>query len=341
VIALPKGVFERKVVLTGGSTLIVSLPKEWCKQVGVSAGDRLAMIVQPDYSLRLMPKKEEREVYEISMKVSRDVKPKVVVREFIARYLIGYDVIRVEFGEGTYEHRVAIKKALTTKLIGVEIIEEDAKSMVVQCLAKPSELSVKDATRRMTRITSSMVNDVVGCISNPKEYVLKEVIEREDTVDKFYLFIVRQLKSAALGLYLPSEIGLKDLREALGYRIISKSVERIADHAKRVAIVIPQLKICDRICNHLEELGRKSSEIFDSACDALFRLDKDKAHAIVEEVESIHHYEEKIISKLLKTGFEPTQVLVISTILESLKRVADYSSDIAEITINLAAESTA
>ena len=334
---MPRGVFERKVVLTGGSTLIVSLPKEWCKQVGIEPGDKLSMILQPDYSLRIMPKREEKRTYETTMTINGKASPKAVEREFIARYLLGYDIIRIQFEEGTYEHRAAIKNALSKKLIGVEIIEEDAKSMIVQCLAKPSELSVRDAIRRMMRITSSMVNDAVNCIAKPSSDILREIVEREDTVDKFYLFIVRQLKSAALGLYLPSEVGLKDLRESLGYRIVSKSVERVADHAKRVAMYIPKLK-CDKICELLIKLGKKSSVMFDDATRSFLELNKAKAHEIVERAEELGAVEASILETLLEIRPEVPQVLAISTVLESLKRVADYSADIAEITINLAAE---
>ncbi|HDI74885.1 MAG TPA: AbrB/MazE/SpoVT family DNA-binding domain-containing protein, partial [Thermoprotei archaeon] len=40
----------RRVQLTGGSTLIVSLPKEWVKSVHLKPGDYVVVMVQPDNS---------------------------------------------------------------------------------------------------------------------------------------------------------------------------------------------------------------------------------------------------------------------------------------------------
>ena len=48
----------RKIQITGGSTYIISLPKSWAKEAGLSAGSRVALSCQPDMSLLITPSEE-------------------------------------------------------------------------------------------------------------------------------------------------------------------------------------------------------------------------------------------------------------------------------------------
>ena len=46
---------DRKVQKTGGSTLIVSLPKKWTEDTGIKAGSQIKLMNQPDGSLVINP----------------------------------------------------------------------------------------------------------------------------------------------------------------------------------------------------------------------------------------------------------------------------------------------
>ena len=59
--------------------------------------------------------------------------------------------------------------------------------------------------------------------------MVQEVIAMDDEVDRFSLYTIRQLKAAVEDDNIIKEIGLKTRRDCLGYRLITKSVERTAD----------------------------------------------------------------------------------------------------------------
>ena len=336
-----KRIFTRKVQLTGGSTLIVSLPKEWASRVNLKPGDLVALTVQPDFSLKLMPWGRRDKPFSTSLKLGANTKPGEAIREFIARYLVGYDVIEIEFEDPAHQLKKAIKEAMTRKMIGVEVIEEMANKVVVQCLARPEELSAIKALRRMMNITSHMISDSIASLKSPNEEALQEVIERDEVVDKLYLFIIRQLKAAALGLVMPSDIGLNDLREALGFRIIVKSVERIGDHAKRIArtmLETPQVSKASGLIPLLVDFGKGVHDVFLKTSKALFNYDRKLAHVVIEEAKELSGLEGELVKKIISSSPSPEVAVALRTIGESLKRIAEYSSDIAEITINLAVE---
>jgi len=62
-----------------------------------------------------------------------------------------------------------------------------------------------------------------------------EVINTDDEVDRFGFYIIRQLKIAIQNEHLLKEMGFKNSRDCLGYRLIVKNIERTGDHAVIIA----------------------------------------------------------------------------------------------------------
>ncbi len=333
--------FQRRVQLTGGATLIVSLPKEWVRRVNIKAGDIVTVIPQPDNSLKIVPGRKKLLIpTRVVMQVDEDMDPKTAVRELIARYLVGYETIEVRFSGESYTYKKMMREIVSKKMIGVEVVEETVDSIVFQCLAGPRELPAVSALRRMMTVTANMLIDVVGCIDDYNRSVLEEIEIREDTVDKLYFYIVRQLKSVAMGLVLPHEIGLDSIRDALGYRLIVKSTERIADHINRIAHTLLEngpLKPRHMV-KSLKELGMESVDTFSMTITAMFKRDKNKGHEVVQRSRVLKSKVGDFIQTLLESRISIQDMIAMRLIIESLERVSDYSADIAEIVINLMTE---
>lgn len=328
--------------MTGGSTLIVSLPKGWAKANGLRNEDYVSMEILPDGSLRVAPARESASPRESTMRVTSRMSVGSVVREFISRYLAGYDIIRVSFDADTHPHRSMLKSILGKKTIGVEAVEEAANEVVFQCLAKASEIPVKAAIKRMANTCVSMLSDAIRCVDSLDEKLSQDVVERDDVVDKFYLFIVRQLKSVAAGLMLPDDVGLDDLRSCLGFRTAAKAIERVGDHSQRIASAAMRFgRAVDRdIRNILIDFGGEVLNLLVKAVSTLLKPDVKLAHEVVESADSVKQLEGKALETLFsKHGLDLTAGLAIWTVAGSLRRVAEYSADIAEVALNLSVES--
>lgn len=135
----------RKVQITGGATYVISLPKRWVKAANLKPKDQVALIPQADMSLLIVPKGglKPKEVSEAAIKASTQAGPEAIIRDFIAHYLVGYDIIRVKLKNAGY--RAHIKNSIRQKLIGVEIMEESADEIVAQCLLGHVELPLRRA----------------------------------------------------------------------------------------------------------------------------------------------------------------------------------------------------
>ncbi|RLF13729.1 MAG: hypothetical protein DRJ66_07300 [Thermoprotei archaeon] len=327
----------RKVQLTGGSTLIVSLPKEWVKNVGISPGDYVVIEQQPDNSLRILPSKFVRKgPYEVDMIIKKDMTPSMIMREFISRYLAGYDVIRVKFEDSAYKSKDIIRDIMQRKVIGMEVIEEKANELVIQCLAKHSDFPVELALRRMGNITLFMLTDLLRAIKEGDVELLRAIPSRDDNVDKFYIFILRQLKMVMLGLLSPSDIGASDLRECLGLRLVIKSIERIADHVTNSAICMLEVEDMKKdIRSLLLKLGENVKRLYSDTLKAFFERNPILAHSVADKIEQIKEMESRLVEKVMVLA-STRDAMYLRLVAESLRRIADYSTDISEITINLA-----
>ncbi|MCD6260744.1 MAG: phosphate uptake regulator PhoU [Thaumarchaeota archaeon] len=336
---MKQGIQLRKVQLTGGSTYIISLPKEWASDVGIKPGDYIQVIPQPDQTLLLVPGEKVEEKSEALIDAASAKSPEEVVREFIACYLTGYDVIRLKFGKRVDEYKARLKDVMRSKLIGLETIEESTNQMVVKCFLGYMDFPIKDALRRIHSMTLSMCLDAIRSLKNRDRSLAKDVVQRDDEIDRLYLFMVRGLKLAVQNRIVMRQMGLMSPRECLGYRLIVKSIERIADHAARVARIILSLdlsRIDSGLVKDISSIAEKSYTIYQDAVNSLYKLDIKQANDSIMRVEELTGLEEDLAGRIFKLRLDVETITGLRLILESLKRIAEYAADIAEIVINLA-----
>ena len=336
---MKQGIQLRKVQLTGGSTYIISLPKEWASDVGIKPGDYIQVIPQPDQTLLLVPGEKVEEKSEALIDAVSAKSPEEVVREFIACYLTGYDVIRLKFGKRVDEYKARLKDVMRSKLIGLETIEESTNQMVVKCFLGYMDFPIKDALRRIHSMTLSMCLDAIRSLKNRDKSLAKDVVQRDDEIDRLYLFMVRGLKLAVQNRIIMRQMGLMSPRECLGYRLIVKSIERIADHAARIAGIILSLdlsRINSGLVKDISSIAEKSYAIYQDAVNSLYKLDIKQANDSIMRVKELSGLEEDLAGRIFKLRLDVETITGLRLILESLKRIAEYAADIAEIVINLA-----
>jgi len=330
----------RKIQFTGKSTYIVSLPKKWVSALGLKAGSQI-IVSQQNSSLILTPKemvKPSTQLAEANLKISGNDDPDTITREIISLYLVGYNFIRVRTNEERISalQRNAIKELTRKKLVGTEIISETPNEIKLQILVSYPELSVENALRRMCLIATSMHEDAIQALKNLDKKLAHEVIQLDDEVDRFSLYIIRQLKAAVQNEKIRKDIGLENPRDSLGYRVIVKFVERIADHAAKIAENVMSLeeKPNETILQALSEMSAFAKTVFEDSIKSLFKKDYALADQVISKAKTIAVLENKVV-KETQLKIKQTDISSIKMIMESIRRTAEYASDIAEIVLNL------
>lgn len=331
----------RRIQLTGRSTYIVSLPKKWISRMGLKAGSQV-MISQEGDSLILTPidlVKPRVDLLDATLKISSVDPPEKIARAVISTYLNGYSSIRIITLD---EHippsqRNAIRELVKRKLVGTEIISDSPREMVIKVLVSYHELSIESALKRMYIIASSMLEDAVKALINLDKELAKNIIELDDEVDRFSFYIIRQLKAAVQNDKILKDIGLINPKNCLGYRVIVKFVERIADHAVRIAENVLSIseKLDEVVLQKISEVSIYAKSIFERAVESLFNRNYLLAEETIAKAGKIAVMEAEalkiITERKIDGGLSPS----IRIILESIRRIGEYSSDIAEVVLNL------
>ncbi len=334
----------RKLQMTGGASYTVSLPKDWIKGQGLKVGDVVAVMPRPDSSLTIIPHQKlslgQGKGAEVVLTPSKDQDREQILRTFIAQYLAGYEVIRIVFPVAARpDLRTYTKEQARRMFVGAEIIEESKDELIVQCLSSYGDLPAPKVISRMSLIAKLMLRDAVEALKTRDKALAEEVVRRDEEVDRFYLFLIRQLTLAVLSRSVIQEIGLSDPRDCLVYRVVSKSLERIADHAATMARLSKDVEDTPppRLLEGLSTVSTLASTVLEDALKAMTKVDGISANNSITAAQKVEKDADVLTDKLYEMHLNPKTVVVFRLALESLKRISEYSEDIAEMAINLTA----
>ena len=329
----------RKIQFTGKSTYIISLPKQWVNELGLKQGDQVSVERSGTTSLQIMPhrtRKEESEVATIEIEPKEEKSS--VVRKLVSLYFFRFKIINIKpkTGRITPSQRVGIRDAVKKILMGTEITADSSDGITIQVLINLVELSVDGAFKRMMLLAKSMQDDALIAIKEGNVELAKEVINSDDDVDRFAFYITRQLVIAIENDHMLKEMGFQNARDCLGYRVITKNIERLADHAVRISKDVLDYKkpITGKLFDMIQEMSDFAISVMDDACLALFKKDYEEAENAIKRANDIEKYEKKIIDGL-RINKNEEEVFRIRRISENVKRIAEYASDVGEIVLNM------
>ncbi|MFP4545320.1 MAG: PhoU domain-containing protein, partial [Methanomassiliicoccales archaeon] len=225
----------RKIQVTGKSTFIVSLPKKWAKKVNLGSGDSVMMVPLPDGTLLIDPRVSMREKQTSRKMISVDGKENEnLFRTFIGAYLAGFNVIEFRSSREIPKETRQLIRELTGRVIGPEVVDEAAQSITLADLLNASDFSLGKGLRRMHIIARSMHQTAISVLKSHDEETVKEVKDRDDEVDRLYWLVAKQHNCVLKDASFADSIGATP-QEATGHLLIARSLERIADHATRIA----------------------------------------------------------------------------------------------------------
>ena len=322
---------SRKLQKTGGSTLIVSLPKKWTKKNKLDSGSEVRIIQQPNGTVTIDPG-QLRPNKKISNVKCQDEKSQHLFRNLIGVYLAGNTEIRVTGNPRlTIKERKTIRK-FSASVIGIEIIEEEASQAILTDMSSPGGLPFRRAIKRLYRIVSAMYNDSILILEGSKD-LAADVVDRDTEADKLQWFIERQFNMMLEDSNLLRKLQMSSFEGAV-YSNVARYLERIADHACRLAEV-------GYVAGQIHEkkmlpMAKEASELMKNAMKSFMNNKPRKATVVIDTgkktVEKAQTYFEKRYKKEMEHPLE------FSIAMDAIMRTIAYSTDIAEAAINHSAK---
>jgi len=318
----------RKVQKTRGGTFFVTVPKEWAIQNGITRSSVVATTISSDGRLIINPKYDLEPTPQTVV-----IKPTPYLsREIIGKYLLGYDFIRIEAKDRiTIEQRETIKET-SSRLIGLEIIEEDIAKIVMQCLLEPSALSPEKVLRREQLITSGMYSDAFTAFVEGDTQLARSVVARDNEADRLYFLLVRILRTIIQNPGLNEKLGVSPI-DCLDYRLSASLVELIGDLSSQIADYVIRLKgrrLTNDLLDSLKKLSKAVHESYNDAIAAFLSHNILIASSVRDKRDEITRLHRQVESACNSLPMDVAQTVISVTSL--ICQVYDYSVDISDLT---------
>ena len=327
----------RKVQVTGGTTLIVSLPKSWTNKVNLKGGEEVSLIPQSDGSLAVRTKNSPEVHYSKSIFIEGKDGDNLV-REIIGAYIAGYNSIELKANKILSKQRDTVRRTVNM-LIGPEIVEETSDKIVLHDVLNPAELSVRKSIKRMHMITGSMQENAIAALRDKDFDLAKDVAERDSEVDKLFLLVSKQFRMVMRDISIADKFDMS-MEEHLDMRLCATPLERIGDHATKIGQMVQQIgykSVPEDIMSGIDEVNELSTKIVEDAIEALFKRNINLANTTFTMRNDVADRLRKIDESLFSLQAEVAVPLGI--IVDSIDRICDYGCNIAEIAINSAVSS--
>jgi phosphate uptake regulator len=312
------------------------LPKKWVDEMDLQTGDPVNIIKNVNNSLSLFPTgslttRTMRSKATINQKDSIES----IRRKIIAMYLAGYKTIEIKNKGNRIQpnQKQVIRDLVRKNMIGTEIVESSSESVTIQVLTSLPQLSISDSLKRMSLLASAMHRDSIEALKQKNMDLVEEVIGLDDEVDRFSLYIMRNLVLAVQHESILRNIGLQKGSDCISYRVVVKCVERIADHAVSIAKRVKHLKssLDPEILQKISKLSEESLKVFEDSIAALNKRDYSLADIVATDACKIAEKEKEFTDNLEESKKYSS---IVKFVLEDIRRTAEYSSDIAEAVMN-------
>lgn len=322
-------------MMLGRSSLVVSLPKHWIELSRLKRGDILSLATQRDGSLIVRPKALKKEAREITLNISPDEGKESLTRKIISCYLNGYSGVRLASKKVfTIEQQKAIRD-VAGKLY-LRIMKADTREILIESLLDMSKIPLDTGIRRMHIITASMCKDALKALEQQDAKLAGVVYSLDDDVDQFSFLLLRILRDVAFNPALADQMGFSPV-DCLDYQTVVHRIEHVADHAVNISKVVIALRHGERLPPFLLELilvaSREACGMFEEAIKAFFTKDIISANRIIDLQSKIEELNRKIIEKTMEEK-RASIVCAACSIRDSVKRIAEYGAEVAEVTIN-------
>ncbi len=320
----------RKVQRTGKSTFIVSLPKNWATKNGVHAGSIIYITQSDNGALLLSTDRSEKD-----LKIKLDIGEKSgdpLIRDIIGCYVAGYRTIDVVSSHMSPEQKKDIHN-IVSKLIGPEILEETINRVVMQDLLSSEELQAERALRRIKTVVKSMIQDSIDALITNNKDLAADVVHRDNDVDRLNLLISRQFTEILRSGSIKQET-LNPIT-AFNYMQASSNLERISDHASKIAEMASKCEYAlpDEISAELARLELTIGDLIDGSINFLLQMSSEKANQLISKTREVQD-RVHLMANSTKAK-DKSEMIVMLIVASSIERMLDYIMNIGELTINL------
>ena len=274
-----------------GSSLLVSLPKEWVDANNLEKSSQVEIETGQD-SISISANKETRPTKELDITYPLP-KEENIVADITGAYLLGYDIIQIN-SKTTIpsEDREKIRNSMR-RLVGMEIIEEDASHINMQFLLDATTLNPEKILKRMSSLALGMYDDVSSGLILDDKSNLQTLSNRDVEVNRQYFLLVRLIRSTLVDRRLANVFNLENI-DVLDYRIAANLLENAGDSIVEISNFIYNSSLSKEYSTKIFKVVKDFNMLAEKSINAFTKPDR----LLAIEAISLHKKYEKNLNSL-------------------------------------------
>jgi len=308
-----------------GSSVLVSLPKEWVVANNLDKSSEVEIETGQD-SISIFANKEVRPTKKLVISYPLP-KEENIVADLTGAYLLGFDIIEINSksiipGKDREEIRNSMRR-----LVGMEIIEEDASHINMQFLLDATTLNPEKILKRMSSIAIGMYDDVSnGLISDDKSN-LQSLSKRDVEVNRQYFLLVRLIRSTLVDKRLANAFNLENI-DVLDYRVAANILENAGDSIVELSNFIYNSSLSKEYSEIIYNVIKNFNKLAEKSIDAFTKPDR----LLAIEAISLHKQYEEKLSLLRNTLGNKKQIPIdFLDIVYMFERITQSWADVADL----------
>ena len=308
-----------------GSSILVSLPKEW---IDANKLDKSAQVeietTQNNLSIRIQQSKRPSKEIEISYPLP---KGENIVANITGAYLLGYDIIKIIGKSPISVNDRENVRASMRRLVGMEIVDEDATNISVQFLLDETSINPQNILKRMSSIAVGMFSDVLLSLKSDDKTNLETISNRDAEINRQYFLLVRLIRSTIMDTRLAGIFNLENI-DILDYRIAANTLESAGDTIVELSQSLLKSDLSKTEQKKLYDFAKDMEEIQTKSIDSFISNNRSLAITAIELQTSNSEKISKIRSSLENKKQIP---LAFFDLLYMFEKILQSWSDITDL----------
>lgn len=308
-----------------GSSILVSLPKDWVVAHNLEKNTEVEIETGAN-TLSITANKDSRPTKEVSISYPLP-KEENIVADLTGAYLLGFDMIKVKSKTSIpIRDRDNIRNSMR-RLVGMEIVEEDASTINMQFLLDATTLNPQKILKRISTLVIGMFDDVLSALTSKDKSTLQTLSSRDNEVNRQYFLLVRLIRSSMVDKRLAGAFNLENI-DVLDYRIAANLLETAGDNIVELANALYNSSISAKDLKKIYDVTKEFPIMEEKAIDAFISNDRRLA---IESI-SLHKKNQNKISTL-RTSLENKNQIPIDFLdtVYMFDRIERSWADIADL----------
>ncbi len=279
---------------------------------------------QNNLSIRTQLSKRPSKEIEISYPLP---KGESIVPTITGAYLLGFDIIKiVSKSPISITDRESVRGSMR-RLVGMEIIDEDATNISVQFLLDETSVNPQNILKRMSSIALGMFTDVVSSLETGDKSNLETIANRDAEINRQYFLLVRLIRSTIMDTRLAGVFNLENI-DILDYRIAANTLEIAGDTVVELAESLIKSNLSKTELKKLHGFTKDIHEIQTKSIDSF--ISNDRSLAINAITLQRNNFEK--ISKIRSSLENKKQIsLALFDLIYMFEKILQSWSDITDL----------